>query len=427
MIGFVGSFQRSREREAVITVEEAQRRVLDEITALDPEEVALHDALDRVLREDIVAQADVPPADNSAMDGYAVRAADVRSGSDDAPVNLRVIGNVGADADATVAVRPGTAIRIMTGGAIPDGADAVVQVEHTDAGSDVVKIHRATQSGKNIRLRGEDMRRGDIVVPAGTPIGPGELGVIVTVRKQRVMAGPRPSVAILSTGDEIISGRVPNSNSYSLAALTREAGCIPHVLPPVGDDRESTKRALQTALQCDVAVSSGGVSHGAYDFVKDALDDLGAETKFWQVAMKPGKPVVFSRLGSRLIFGLPGNPVSCMVGFLLFVRPALRKMMGQTSNLLFPEVNVRAGAPVVSRGDRRTYIRVRLIAENGELVAHPMKSQGSGVSTSMVSANALACVEAGTTRVEAGSYLRALVFGPILSHEWRATGDEVAL
>jgi molybdopterin molybdotransferase len=426
MIGFVGSFQRTRRREAVITVEEAQQRVLGEITALDPEEVALDDALGRVLREDIVAQGDVPPADNSAMDGYAVRAADVASADDQWPVSLRVVGDVGADGDASVDVEPRTAVRIMTGGAIPRGADAVVQVELTDAGSDVVKISRALASGTNIRRRGEDMRRGDLVVPAGTPIGPGHLGVIATVRRQKVMAGPRPSVAILSTGDEIISGRVPNSNSYSLAALTREAGCIAHVLPPVGDDRGSTKRALQTALECDVVVSSGGVSHGAYDFVKDALDDLRAETKFWQVAMKPGKPIVFSRLGSRLIFGLPGNPVSCMVGFLLFVRPALRKMMGQTSNLLFPEVNVRAGAPVVSRGDRRTYIRVRLIAEDGELVAHPMKWQGSGVSTSMVSANALACVEAGTTRVEAGSTLRVLVFGPILSQDWRATGDAVA-
>ncbi|MGZ5492622.1 MAG: molybdopterin molybdotransferase MoeA, partial [Thermoanaerobaculia bacterium] len=368
----MGSFQRPREREGLITVEEAQQRVLAEVAALDPEEVTLDDALDRVLREDIVAQGDVPPTDNSAMDGYAVRAADVGSANDQSPVSLRVVGDVGADAGASVEVEPRTAVRIMTGGTIPRGADTVVQVELTDAGSDVVKINRALASGTNIRLRGEDMRRGDIVVPAGTPIGPGELGVIATVRKQKVMAGPRPSVAILSTGDEIISGRVPNSNSYSLAALTREAGCIAHVQPPVGDDREATKRALQTALECDVVVSSGGVSHGAYDFVKDALDDLGAETKFWQVAMKPGKPVVFSRLGTRLIFGLPGNPVSCMVGFLLFVRPALRKMMGQSSNLLFPEVNVRAGAPVVSRGDRRTYIRVRLMAEDGELVAHPM-------------------------------------------------------
>ena len=186
----------------------------------------------------------------------------------------------------------------MTGGAIPSGADCVIQVEQTDAGLDVVKVYRAAKSGTNVRRTGEDMRAGDVVLRAGMLVGPGEIGVLATARKQSVRVGRRPAVAIVSTGDEIVSGRVPNSNSYSLAALTREAGCIAHVLPPVADDREATKQALRAALVHDVVISSGGVSHGAYDFVKDALDDLGAETKFWQVAMKPGKPVVFSRSAS---------------------------------------------------------------------------------------------------------------------------------
>lgn len=415
----MGSFQRVRAREGLITVEEAQGRVLDEVVALAAEEIALDDAHGRVLREDVVAPDDVPPSDNSAMDGYAVRAADVSDATDAAPAKLRVIGDIAADADPSITVRAGTAVRIMTGGAIPNGADTVIQVERTDAGGDVVKIYSGAGPGTNVRRRGEDMRRGDVVLRSGMPIGAGEVGVLATTQTQRVMCGPRPTVAILSTGDEIVSGKVANSNAYSLAALTRDAGCIARILPAVRDDREATKQALRNALECDVVVSSGGVSQGAYDFVKDALDDLGAETKFWQVAMKPGKPVVFSRLGERLIFGLPGNPVSCIVGFLLFVRPALRKMMGQSANLQIPAVHARAGVPFESRGDRRMYFRVQVVAENGELVARPAKAQGSGISTSMIGANGLALLEVGTTRIDTGSSLPVLLFGSILIEEWR--------
>jgi molybdopterin molybdotransferase len=309
----------------------------------------------------------------------------------------------------------------MTGGTIPDGADAVVQVEQTDAGREDVRIFRAVGAGTNIRRRGEDMRRGDIVLTVGLPIGAGELGVIATVRKETVRVGRKLSVAILSTGDEIVSGKIANSNALALAALTGDAGCEPRVLPAVRDDREATKRALKTALESDVVVSSGGVSQGAYDFVKDALDEIGAETKFWQVAMKPGKPIVFSRAGERLIFGLPGNPVSCIVGFLLFVRPALRKMMGQTLNLLPPPVHARAAVTFESRGDRRMYFRVQVVAVGGDLVAYPAKAQGSGVSTSMIGANGLGWLDIGSTRVDTGSSLPVLLFAPILSEQWRTT------
>ena len=418
----VGSFQRTRQREGLITVEEAQSRVLAEVAALPPEDVPLAEAHGRVLREDIVAPDDLPRADNSAMDGYAVRAADVAQASESQPAMLRVVGDIAADGDPSVNVSPGTAVRIMTGGAIPSGADAVVQVEQTDAGRDEVKVFRAVDAGTNVRRRGEDMRRGDVVLRAGLPIGAGELGVIANVRRHAVRAGRRLSVAILSTGDEIVSGMIANSNSHALAALTRDAGCEPRVLPPVADDREATKRVLITALESDVVVSSGGVSQGAYDFVKDALDEIGADTKFWQVLMKPGKPIIFSRARERPIFGLPGNPVSCIVGFLLFVRPALRKMMGQTSNLLLPAVNARAGVPFDSRGDRRMYFRVQVVAQDGGLVAYPARAQGSGVSTSMVGANGLGWLEIGSTRVDTGSSLPVLLFAPVLSEQWRTNG-----
>ncbi|HSP35138.1 MAG TPA: gephyrin-like molybdotransferase Glp, partial [Thermoanaerobaculia bacterium] len=398
-----------------ISVEEAQQRVLQEVVALAAVEVPVHEAHGRVLREDVIAPEDVPASDNSAMDGFAVRASDIIGANSDRPAALTILGEVAADSDPEVLVRGGAAARIMTGGAIPEGADAVIQVEETDAGENTVRIYRAGKAGLNIRRRGEDMRRGDVVLRSGIPLNAGELGVAVTARRKTVMIGPQPSVAILSTGDEIVSGRVANSNAITLAALTREAGAVPHVFDAVPDDQVATREALEKALKYDLIITSGGVSHGVFDFVKDALDDLGAETKFWQVAMKPGKPVIFSRIGEKVAFGLPGNPVSCIVGFLLFVRPALRKMMGQTSNLMLPALQARAAERFESRGERRMYFRVRLVSESGEIVAHAMRAQGSGISTSMVGANGLAWLDVETPHVDARSPIPVLVFGPIAS------------
>jgi len=391
----------------MLSVEEAQQRVLDEVSPIDAEEVAIADAHGRVLREDVIARGDVPLRDNSAMDGYAVRAEDAGP--------LRVIGEVRAGSVATMALEPGTAMRIMTGAPIPDGADAVARLEITDQGIEVVNLRHQVKRGANIRRRGEDMREGDVVLTSGTLLRAGEIGVLATAQHARVRVARRPTVAILSTGDELVDvgesvtpGRVINSNLYSLAALVRETGAIPRPQPIVRDSREATMAAIERALECDFVVSSGGVSVGAYDFVKEALDALGAETKFWRVAMKPGKPVVLSRVRDRLFFGLPGNPVSCMVGFTLFVAPALRKAMGMTADLLPPMVNLRTIAPM--RGsERRTYVRVRVIARDGELVAEPMRVQGSGASTSMRGANGLAIVEAGVAEIASGAMVPVLM------------------
>ena len=396
----------------MISVEEAQERVLAEIETVGTEQVAFTDALGRVLREDIVAPADVPQADNTAMDGYAVRADDIAN----PPVRLRVIEDLPAGSVATKRVDKGTAIRIMTGALIPDGADTVAHVEITDAGSDFVNVKESLKRGTNLRKKGEDMRAGDIVLAEGTFIGAAEIGVLASVQRSVVRVGRRPTIAIISTGDEIVEvdqprefGKVVNSNSYSLAALAREAGAIPRMMGIVRDTRDATIAAIESALECDFIISSGGVSVGAYDFVKDALDALGAETKFWQIAMKPGKPVVLSRIRDRVYFGLPGNPVSCMVSFLLFIAPAIRKAMGQKSGLLPPIVTTRLMGPLKSRGDRRNYLRVRVVARDGELIAYPMTSQGSGVSTSMVQANGFAIVETGITSVKAGDTIATVL------------------
>lgn len=394
----------------MLQVEEAQERVLAEVTVLGSEEVPFADSYGRVLREDVIAPDDAPPADNSGMDGYALRA-------EDTPGLLRVLGDIAAGHVPSMRVEPGTALRIMTGAFVPEGADAVAQVEITDGGTSVVRIDRAVARGVNIRRRGEDVRAGSVVMRAGTLIGAAEMAMLASVRKLSVAVGRRPTVAILATGDELLEpsdapsfGKIVNSNSYLLAALVREAGAVPRSLGIVRDTREATIAAFEEASSADFIVSSGGVSVGAYDYVKDALDALGAESKFWRVAMKPGKPVVLSRLRDKVCLGLPGNPVSCFVSFHLFVAPALRKAMGQTS-LLFPSsVLTRLEGPI--RGsDRRTYVRVQVSSRDGELVSRPMATQGSGSLSSIVEANGLAVVAEGAKGAEAGALVPTLLLG----------------
>jgi molybdopterin molybdotransferase len=400
----------------MLTVEQAQSLVMAEVSTLPAEPVALAEAHGRVLRETVTAMSDLPPADNSAMDGYAVRADDVAN----APVRLRVAGDIAAGHPAADALERGTAMRIMTGAFVPAGADAVVQVELTDGATDVVTIHTAVARGANIRPRGEDMCAGDVLLDRGVRIGAAELAVLAAAQKSSVMVGRRPTVAILSTGDELVDigealepGKIINTNASLLAALVHDVGPIPRVLGIVRDTKDATIAAFDEALRSDFVISSGGVSVGAYDFVKDALEALGAETKFWRVAMKPGKPVVLSRRGERLIFGLPGNPVSCLVSFHLFAAPALRKAMGQVGRLFPSIVNARVTAALRSPGDRRVYVRVAVGAVEGELHARPLTSQGSGSLTSMLGANGLAIVEIGTTRVDEGARLPVVLIGAL--------------
>lgn len=392
----------------LLRVEEAQQRVLAEVTAGAIEEVALDDVLGRILREAITATHDAPASDNSAMDGYAVRASDIAR----APVVLPVTGDIPAGHPSATPLAPDTAMRIMTGAFVPEGADTVVQVELTDGGLERVTIEKALAVGANIRRRGEDMRAGDLLLREGARIGPAEIAILAGASKKSVRVSQRPTVAILSTGDELIEigdtpapGRIINTNAHLLAALVREAGAIPRVLGIVRDNREDTIAAFRSAIESDVVISSGGVSVGAYDFVKEALEALGAETKFWRVAMRPGKPVVLSKLRERLIFGLPGNPVSCFVSFHIFVAPALRKAMAQESNLFPPLVRAKLTAPLRAVPDRRLYARVHVEARDGAFVATPLRSQSSGALTSMRSANGLAVIDEGTIATDEANVL----------------------
>ncbi len=395
----------------MISVEEAQSRVMAEVIACDAEPCPLDDSLGRVLREEIIAAQDAPAADNSAMDGYAVRSDDVSR----VPVTLPVRGDIPAGHPSLAPLEQGTAMRIMTGAFVPDGADTVIQVELTDGGTERVTIHQSLKRGANIRRRAEDMRAGDVLLRAGIRIGPAEIALLAGAGKTRVSVGRRPTVAILSTGDELIDagaapepGRIVNTNTHLLTALVRETGAIARPLGIVRDTREATVAAFAEAAQSDFVISSGGVSVGAYDFVKDALAELGAETKFWRVSMKPGKPVVLSRLRDALLFGLPGNPVSCFVAFHLFVAPALRKAMGQEMRVFPPAIHAQLTAPVRGAAERRVYARVHVSARDGALIATPLTSQSSGALTSMLDANGLAVIPEGTNEVR-----EVLLIGPV--------------
>ena len=396
--------------EPLLAVDDAVDRVLAAIRPLDAETTLLAEAHGRVLAEDVTAEADVPPSDNSAMDGYAIRAADT-------PGTLRVIDDLPAGRQPSHAVSAGTAVRIMTGAVIPPGADAVAQVEMTDGGTESVHVRVAVKPGANIRRRGDDMRKGAVVVSSGTRLGAGEIGVLAAARRASVRVVRRPLVAILATGDELASvedaagTRIVDSNSYALAALVTETGGIARRAPLVRDDLASTTTAIENALDADFIITTGGVSVGAYDFVKEALDALEAQTHFWRVAMKPGKPVLFATVRGRSFFGLPGNPVSALVSFTLFVAPAIRKALGQSSGITAPIVRMKTVAPLKGAGDRRAYLRVRVVSRDGILTAEPMRAQGSHVSTSMVLANGLAIVD--SDAVEAGAVVPVMLIGAV--------------
>lgn len=398
--------------EMLLPVDEAVARVLSAIEPLGTEAIPLSDALNRILREDVVASEDVPPSDNSAMDGYAVRSADTTS----SPARLRVLGDLAAGGAAHLPVEEGTAVRIMTGAPIPSGADAVAQVEITDGGSETVTINRAVRAGTNVRRRGDDMRAGSIVLRDGAPLGPSEIGVAASARRETLNVGRRATVAIIATGDELRAdapARIIDSNSFALSAMVSSCGGVPRRYPIVRDTLDATVAAIEGALECDFVITTGGISVGAWDFVKEALETLGATTHFWRVAMKPGKPVLFAELRERKVFALPGNPVSAMVSFTLFAAPAIRKAQGQKRDLTAPVVSMRTLAALKGAADRRAYLRVRVVARGGELVAEPMRAQESHIATSMVQANGLAIVD--TDAIEAGAMVPVMLIGPISS------------
>ncbi len=379
----------------MIEIGEAQRKVLEDIPVLGRERVYIVEALGRVLAQDVAAKRDVPSEDNSAMDGYCCRHEDVAGANSDNPAKLRIIGDSPAGRPFMGSVGPGEAVRIMTGGLIPSGADTVIMVEHTRREGDYVLCLRDPGPNAHIRRHGEDVKAEEIVLSVGDIIRPPEVGMLATLGHAYVHVYQRPIVAILSTGDELVDldepftdGKVVCSNSYSVAAQVIECGAIPLSLGIASDDEADQRARISDGLRADVIITSGGVSVGKYDLVKDALSKLGMKVKFWKVAMKPGKPLVFGTIGNKPVFGLPGNPTSAMISFEQFVRPALLKMMGHV-RLFRPLIEATLAEDLGITSDRLHLVRCKLFERDGNMMAVTTGTQSSGALRSMVLADGL--------------------------------------
>jgi len=416
----------------MITVEQALDKILSYVDVLEAEDSPILDCLGQVLAEDIYSNVNVPPLDNSAMDGYAVRSGDTRGASRQSPRFLRVLDTVSAGSITKREVAPGTAIRIMTGAPIPKGADSVVMFEDTDEPqrrevSTEIGILSEVEPGLNIRRAGEDIAKGSIVLTKGTALRPSEVGVLASLGRTTVRVIRRPIVAILATGDELVdidqplpAGKIYNSNTYSLAALVQRYGGIPKILGIARDSEDSVVAKIRHGLDADILLTTGGVSAGDYDVVKDVLAKQGKIT-FWTVRMKPGKPLAFGTIKAvgkagiaRNIphLGLPGNPVSSMVTFELFARPAILKMMGK-KNLTKPTIEAVFEDSVVNRDRRRMFVRVIVERRNNQYFARLTGPQGSGILTSMTSANGLMIIPEDKAEVVAGDIVRVMML------DWR--------
>jgi molybdopterin molybdotransferase len=378
---------------------EALAIVLAKTRRLGPVEVALLDAVGGALAEPVASDIDLPPFDKSAMDGYAVRSADVAR----VPADLEVVEELPAGAAPTRALEPGTCAKIMTGAPVPPGADAVVRVEDTGpAPGGRVRILRVRPDRPNICARGEDVRRGQVVLEAGHVLRPEEVGLLASVGRLRVRIFRRPRVAVLATGDEIVDpsavpgpGQIRNANSWSLLACCRRAGVPADDLGVARDDPADLRAKITAGLQRDVLLVSGGVSMGEWDFVPGVFEATGVAIHFTSVRMKPGKPTVFATSGGRAIFGLPGNPVSTLVAFRLFVWPCLRAMMGHPEPAPAPLPATLAARTIV-RGDRTAYLPARLLAGDAGLGAEAVETRGSADLVGFARADALVVLEPGT-------------------------------
>ena len=392
----------------MLSVDEARAQVLAAVGRLDVVELRLEHAVGHVLASDAHAPHPLPRFDNSAMDGYAVRAEDCASASEENVVELEIVGEVRAGDPGDVKVLPGTAARIMTGAPVPPGADGIVPVEVTEEAGDRVRIKASTERGRHVRPAGDDIEEGALVVPAGEEIGPGEAALLASLGLSPISVVRRPRVIVLVTGDELVApeeepgpGQIRDSNSIALASLVRASGAELVRVERVEDDRDATLRASESAArEADLLISSGGVAVGRYDFVKEVVEELG-RIDMWKVAMQPGKPVVLGNVKGTPFLGLPGNPVSIHVTFEQFVRPALRKMRGCTK-LLRPTIEARLAKAIEKRPGRLHFVRVALSLDDDGWVAYP-RAQGSHVQSSLVGVHGVARFELEESRLEEGA------------------------
>jgi len=392
--------------EKPLQATEAQHLILHSVIALGVETVQLDQSVGRVLAQEIHANRDLPPYDVSAMDGFALRSADLAG----VPVVLEIIEDIKAGDLPGKTLQTGQCARIMTGAPVPVGADAVIRVEETqEAGATAVRINKAVKPGNDIRLRGENMKDGDVVLTAGTEITPGIIGVLATVKAARFSVFRRPRVAILSTGNELEGmdeavdlNKIPNANSYALMAQVQALGIEPVLLGIARDDPAELEQYLKRGLEYDVLLVSGGTSVGVHDYVRPTIEKLGVEMKFWRLAIRPGHPLAFGTTHKTAVFGLPGNPVSSMVCFEQFVIPALRQMMGN-KRLYRRTVTARVAHDVKFRPGRTEFIRVQLTRDDNGYIASSTGTQSSGVLLSMARADGLMVIPSDSTGLAAGA------------------------
>jgi molybdopterin molybdotransferase len=404
----------------MITVDEALEKILSHIHNLGIEKVSLSEVLGRVIAEDIYARRNIPPLNNSGMDGYALRSEDIQRTSPQDPVRLEVVEDLPAGFISKKKLERGQAIRIMTGAPIPEGANTVVPVEETKKEGRFVLILKATVPDENIRKSGEDVKKGECVISHGDTIQPAEVGMLASVGRSFVSVYQRPLVAILCTGDELVDVdgeldeiKIISSNSYTLAAQVKECGAIPVQLGIAKDRKEEIEEKLRQGMRADVLISSAGVSVGDYDFVKEVMKNLGLEMAFWKVAMKPGKPLAFGTIQGKPVFGLPGNPVSSMVSFEQFIRPSLLKMMGHRQ-IFRPVVEALLQEDIGKKPGRRHFIRAFVSFKEGCYFTTTTGDQGSGILQSMVKANGLIIIPEDQEIVRAGEKVKVQLLYPNL-------------
>ena len=396
----------------MISVEEARNIILRNLEALPPEKVYLEEALGRYLATDIISDREIPPWDNSAMDGYAIHCEGVVSKG----TRLRIAYEIPAWSLPKGPFGNDEAVKIMTGAPLPPGADAVVKREDTSEGDADVIINKTPKKLQHIRFKGEDIKTGDLILSHGTQIGPAQIGILASLRRILVPCHQRPVVAILATGDEIADldeelspEKISSSNSYTLISLVRSIGGIPRYLGIARDSREDLVEKLSMAKKADLILTSGGVSMGDYDIVKEVMSQDDNAMEFWKVEIKPGRPLAFGTIGSVPTLGLPGYPVSTMTSFYQFARPAILKLMG-ANDLLLPSLRVKVASRIKSKGDRPNYIRGLIERKDSELRVKPTGPQGSGILSSMARGNCFIVVPKGTTLVETGEFIDCEVF-----------------
>ena len=410
----------------MIPVKEALYRILEQIPRLGKERVGILEAQGRVLAEDIFSSQNIPPWDNSAMDGYAVRYFDIQEASPKKPVFLKVLSDLPAGRVFKGRIGPGEAVRIMTGAPLPEGADTVVPVEETAKADGNVKILAAIPAGGNIRRAGEDVGAGDKVLEEGIVLRAPHAGMLASLRRSAIYVYQRPRVAVLSTGDELLEidepwqdGKIINSNSYSIAGQVLECGGQPLQLGIARDRREELAAKMKEGLVADILITTGGVSVGDYDLVKGLLMEMG-QMNFWKVAMRPGQPLAFGRLSGKPLFGLPGNPVSCMISFEQFVRPSLLKMAG-FSRIFRPTLRAVLKEDLSKKTGLAYFVRCRLIEEGGRLFATTTGGQGSGILSSMVRAQGLVVLPAGKSTAQKGEVVSVIPLDPYLFYTLEPT------